>query len=86
MCDGVSLSAEEIADAGAIGVQEAGRVRLLRVETIPRPSHPPLRAACVAIDFFTPATGGLTLGYGFLFDRIVRGDLSLIVHELVHVA
>jgi len=36
--NGVSLSAEEIADACAIGVKEADRVRLLRIEVIPRPS------------------------------------------------
>jgi hypothetical protein len=69
--DGVSLSAEKIADARAIGVHEPNRVRFLQVETIPRPTQPQLRAACDAIDFLTPATRGLTLGYGFLFERTV---------------
>jgi len=73
--DGVSLSAEEIADAHAIGVKEPNRVRLLRIETIPRPLQPQLSAACDVIDFLTPATRGLTLGYRLL-----------VVHELAHVA
>ena len=62
--DGVALSKEDLGDARAIGVQNPNRVRLLQVETIPRPSQPELKAACDAIDFLTPATRGLTLGYG----------------------
>jgi hypothetical protein len=33
--DGVALSAEEIADASAIGIQRPDRIRLSRIETIP---------------------------------------------------
>jgi hypothetical protein len=84
--DGVSLSAEEIADARAIGVQKLDQVRLLRVETIPRPTQPQLRAGCDAIDFLTPATRGLTLGYGIFIRSDCWGDRLLVVHELVHVA
>ena len=84
--DGVSLSAGEIADACAIGVKEPDRVRLLRIETIPRPTQPQLRAACDAIDFLTPATRGLTLGHGIFIRSDCWRDRSLIVHELAHVA
>ena len=84
--DGVSLSAEEIADACAIGVKEPDRVRLLRIDVIPRPTQPQLRAACDAIDFLTPATRGLTLGYGIFIRSDCWRDRSLIVHELAHVA
>jgi hypothetical protein len=84
--DGVSLSAEEIAVARAIGVQSPDRVRLLRVEEIPRPSEPQLRAACDAIDFLTPATRGLALGYGIFIRSDCWGDRVLVVHELAHVA
>jgi len=83
---GVSLSGEETADALAIGVKEPARVRLLRIETIPRPTQPQLRAACDAIDFLTPATHGLTLGHGIFIRSDCWRDRSLIVHELVHVA
>ena len=84
--DGVLLSDKEVADARAVGVKEPDRVRLLRIETIPRPSQPQLRAACDAIDFLTPATRGLTLGYGVFIRSDCWGDRLLIVHELVHVA
>src|SRR5438067_13502471 len=84
--DGVSLSAGEIADACAIGVQGPDRIRLLQVETIPRPSQPQLRAACDAIDFLTPATRGLTFGNGIFIRSDCWGDRLLVVHELAHVA
>ena len=84
--DGVSLSEKKIADACAIGVKELDRVRLLQVETIPRPSQPQLRAACDAIDFLTPATRGLTFGNGIFIRSDCWGDRLLVVHELAHVA
>ena len=84
--DGVSLSLEEIADARAIDVQSPNQVRLLQVEAIPRPSQPQLKAACHAIDFLTPATPGLTLGYGIFIRSDCWGDRLLLVHELAHVA
>src|SRR2546430_3461697 len=84
--NGVSLSAGEIADARAIGVKEPDRVRLLRIEVIPRPSQPQLRAACDAIDFLTPATRGLTLGHGIFIRSDCWRDRLLIVHDLAHIA
>ena len=84
--DGVSLSADEIADACAIGVQGPDRIRRSRVETIPRPSQPQLKAACDAIDFLTPATRGLTLGHGIFIRSDCWRDRLLVVHELVHIA
>ena len=84
--DGVALSAEEIADAHAIGIQSPDRIRLLQVETIRRPTQPQLRAACDAIDFLTPATRALTLGHGIFIRSDWWRDRSLIVHELAHVA
>jgi hypothetical protein len=84
--DGVPLSEKEITDARAMGVQSPNQVRLLQVETIPRPSQPQLRAACDAIDFLTPATRGLTLGYGIFIRSDCSGDRLLVVHELAHVA
>ena len=84
--DGVSLSEKEIGDARDIGVQSPDRVRLLQIETIPRPTQPQLRAACDAINFLTPATRGLTLGHGIFIRSDCWRDRSLIVHELAHVA
>jgi len=84
--DGVPLSSEEIDDAGSVGIQDPNRVRLLRVDTIPRPAQPQLKAACDAIDFLTPATRGLTLGHGIFIRSDCWRDRLLVVHELVHVA
>jgi hypothetical protein len=84
--DGVALSAEEMGDAHATGVKEVERVRLLPTETIPRPSHPQLRAACDAINFLSPATRGLTLRHGIFIRSDCWRERSLILHELAHVA
>ena len=62
LCDGVPLSEKEVDDARSVGVREPERIRLLRVETIPRPSQPELRAACDAIDFLTPADARTDFG------------------------
>jgi hypothetical protein len=84
--EGIALSEQEVADAKAVGVKERQRVRLLQIETIARPSQPPLRAACDAIDFLTPATRGLTLGHGIFVRADCWRDRLLIAHELAHVA
>ena len=84
--EGVPLSQREVGDASSVGVREPERIRLLRVEAIPRPSQPQLKAACDAIDFLTPATRGLTLGYGIFIRSDCWGDRLLVVHELAHVA
>jgi hypothetical protein len=86
LSNGVPVLKHEMADALAIGVREPSRVRLLQVETIPRPYEPQLKAACDTIDFLTPATRGLTLGYGIFIRSDCWGDRLLVVHELAHVA
>jgi hypothetical protein len=82
--EGVPLSPEEIADAKAIGVREPGRVRLLRVEAVPVPSHPQLKAAAQTIHFLSPETRGLTLQYGIFIRWDWWGDRALLAHELAH--
>jgi hypothetical protein len=86
LSEGVPLLEHEIADAFVVGLRAPSRVRLLQVETIPRPSQPQLKAACDAIDFLTPTTRGLSLGHGIFIRSDYWRDRSLIVHELVHVA
>jgi hypothetical protein len=85
LCEGVALSKTELADAKAIGVQNPERVRLLRVETIPVPPHPMLRAAATAINFLTTPRG-LTLDRGIFVRGDCWRDRDLIAHELVHTA
>jgi hypothetical protein len=84
--EGVSLTESQIKDAKKLGVQQPERVRLLRVDSVPGPSHPALKTAQAALRFLSPATRGLTLRYGIFIRSDCWGDRSLVVHELVHTA
>ena len=84
--DGVPLSLRELSDALRVGVKDPERVRLLRVETIPSPEHPTLKAAYIAGNFAPSAPRGLTLHYGVFVRADQWRDRALIVHELVHTA
>lgn len=82
--EGVPLSAAELADAKTIGVREPERIRLLRVEAIPMPTHSQLRAAAEAIHFLSPETRAVTFQYGILFRWDCWRPRWLVVHELAH--
>lgn len=84
--EGVPLSEEEITDAKMTGVKDPERVRLLRVETVPTPTHPLLKAAYDTINLRTPAPRGLALQYGISIRSDYWRDRSLIAHELAHTA
>lgn len=84
--NGVPLSENEIIDARIAGVREPGRVRLLKVDPIPSPSHPMLKAACDATNFVPAGPRGLTLRYGIFVRSDCWRDRALIAHELVHTA
>ena len=86
LCEGVRLSEIELADARVIGVCNPERVRLLRVDSIPVPVHPMLRAAAASINFLTAAPRGLALDYGIFIRADYWRDRALIAHELVHTA
>ena len=86
LCEGIPLSKNEMADAKAIGVRNPERVRLLRVDSIPVPANPMLKAAAASMNFVISAPSGLALENG-IFVRADRWrDRELIVHELAHVA
>ena len=86
LCEGVSLSKVELADARVIGVCNPERVRLLRVDAVPVPAHPMLRAAAASINFLTATPRGLALDYGIFVRTDHWRDRALIAHELVHTA
>jgi hypothetical protein len=86
LCEGVRLSEIELADARAIGMGDPERVRLLRVDAVPVPAHPMLRAAAASINFLTAAPRGLALDYGIFVRADHWRDPALIAHELVHTA
>ena len=82
--EGQPLSAEQIADARAVGVREPERVRVLRVEEIPAPPHPILKALSAQIEFLPARPSGLTFQYGIFLRTDCPQDRHLVVHELVH--
>src|SRR5437879_13236701 len=84
LCEGVRLSEIELADAKAIGVRNPERVRLLRIDPVPIPADPMLRAAAASITFLTAARRGLALDYGIFIRADHWPDRWLIAHELVH--
>ncbi len=86
LCQGVPLSADEMADAKAVGVRNPERVRLLRVDSIPVPAHPMLKAAAASINFITATPSGLALENGIFVRSDRWGDRELIAHELAHTA
>ena len=86
LCEGVRLSEIELADAKAIGVRNPERVRLLRVDAVPIPADPMLRAAAASINFLNAAPRGLALDYGIFVRTDHWRDRALIAHELVHTA
>ena len=86
LCEGVPLSEKEMADAKAIGVRNPERVRLLRVDSVPVPVHPMLKAAAASINFVTSAPSGLALENGIFVRADHWRDRELIAHELAHIA
>ena len=83
--EGVPLSIRELADALSVGVKDPERVRLLRVETIPVPTHPALQAAYQVAKVPT-APRGLTIHHGVFVRADYWRNRALILHELVHTA
>ena len=72
-----------------LGLKESGltqpdRVRLLKVQKIPTPSHPSLVTAGEAASLISSCTIGLTLRYGIFVRNDHRDQRRLIVHELAH--
>jgi hypothetical protein len=81
---GTALSPRFIQDAKTVGVKYPERVRVYTVPQIPIPKHPILRAAAEASQLISPATIGMSLGYGIFIHSDFSNDRYTIVHELVH--
>jgi hypothetical protein len=82
---GVPLTNHQAFDAHLAGVKEPGRVRVMRVDFIPTPTHPVLRQANEVVGLVSPVTAGITFGYGIYIRSDMWEDRRLLVHELVHV-
>jgi hypothetical protein len=86
LANGVRLTAPQLSDAKLAGVAHPTRVRLLRVEQVPAPDHPVLRAAAESMKLITPATPGLALRYGIFVRSACWGQRRVLVRELAHTA
>jgi hypothetical protein len=83
---GVPLTAAELADARFAGVKYPRQVRLLRVEQVPLPAQPELRAMAEGMQLTARPVRGLTLRYGIYICGEHWGQRELVVHKLVHTA
>lgn len=81
---GTALTDSQLEDARRVGVAEPERIRLLRVNEIPTPTHPALATAASATGLISPLTAGLTLRYGVFIRADCWGQRSLVAHECVH--
>lgn len=84
LADGRLLNEFEVELAKIAGVQHPEHIRLLLVETLPRPHDQRLRDVALAFGMLGPEMTRLTVGYGIL---ITQGALSprLLSHECRHV-
>ena len=81
---GTALSPQYVQDAKSVGVKHPERARIYKVPQIPIPKHPILQAAAEATQLISPATIGISLGYGIFIHSNFSNDRYTIVHELVH--
>src|ERR1043165_4878821 len=84
MAKGKSLTPAQMWDARLAGIAHPERVRLLRVDQVPLPEHPELRAMAEAMKLSAP--NGLALRYGIYIRSDHWGRRSLLVHKLAHTA
>ncbi|HWB60491.1 MAG TPA: hypothetical protein VG733_13430 [Chthoniobacteraceae bacterium] len=82
---GVALAAGQLEDVAITGVKHPEKVRLLRVDRIPGPTHPVLAEAGRLTGLVSSGTAGLTLRNGIFIRSDCWGDRRLLVHEMVHV-
>lgn len=86
MENGNPLTAIQITDAIAAGVQYPERIRLFVVAQIPFPKHPILKAAMDLARLISEHTLGIAFRYGIFIRRDRLADRSLLIHEMVHTA
>ena len=83
---GVSLTADQMADARQVGVEDPARVRVLAVNRIPFPEDKELAEAARRAQIITDASRGVAIGHGIIIRADSWCDRELLLHQLVHVA
>lgn len=81
---GIPLNADQKIDAYQIGVTGIEKVRIMKVDKIPLPSHPMLRAAVSLTNLVSLQTAGITFRYGIYIRSDCWNKRRLLVHELTH--
>ncbi|ALJ01581.1 hypothetical protein DC20_19020 [Rufibacter tibetensis] len=82
--NGVPLDREYKNFASSIGVQDIGRVRLLKVDEIPAPKNPQLKSAAEVLGLIGKYTLAITYRHGIYVRADHWYDKKLVVHELCH--
>ena len=82
--NGVALDDDQQIDAFLIGINDPTKVRLLKVNQIPRPDLPALEAAAEVTGLLSPGTIGVTFRYGIYIRADCWNQRRLVVHELAH--
>ncbi len=83
--DGVALTPAQRELARAVGVSDAGRVRLMVAVEVPMPLPRFARRIAQRAGWIAPHIAGMTLGHGIALRADCLGDSRLLAHELTHV-
>lgn len=82
--NGVALNVDQQIDAFLVGIKDPSIVRLLKVDRVPVPSHPALKAAVEMTGLISTTTAGVSFRYGIYIRSDCWNQRVLVVHELVH--
>lgn len=81
---GIPLNADQKIDAYQIGVKNIEKVRVMKVDKIPLPTHPILKTGVKLTNLLSPHTAGITFRYGIYIRSDCWNKRRLLVHELTH--
>lgn len=84
LAEGTPLSAGEMEDARAVGVQHPEKVRYLVVRRVPIPENALLQKAGELTGLISGVTSGMALRYGIYVRSDCFPDRHLLAHELTH--
>ena len=82
--DGQPLSPQNRRDAEEIGVHRIDDVRVIVLDSIPRPGDATLRQLAEEAGLIIDGSDGMTFGHGIVI-KSGSNDRKVIAHELVHV-
>jgi hypothetical protein len=83
---GTALTESELDDARRAGVAQPEKIRVVRVEALPRPESEDLMFLARQMGLFSTESSGLAIGYGICLPPSVWEDRYRLAHECVHVS